>query len=257
MNYKLRENNLVAVFGDWHGNGQWAEKVLNRVGQMGVRKGVQVGDFGIFPGIETVRYLDQVNTACRKWGITLYTLRGNHDSNYWEHLLASEFSVSDIRTGGVYVRSHIVLLPRTGHFFLGERRCAVAGGAVSIDKRYRVPGQSWWPEEELTDREVDEFPERQVDILFTHDCSTRTPWGQRLKPDNDSHIHRQRIDRVLQKATPKVHFHGHMHEWYDWQNPLSPSGQGQWTQTYGLNMDGTSKSTGILDLDTLFFRLVI
>lgn len=257
MNYKLVEKNLIGVAGDWHGNGDWAERVIKRLADQGVRKIVQVGDFGLWPGMDGMRYLDQVNAHARRYGVKVMALMGNHDWNdEWGRLVDN--NPPELSTGGVYVRSHIVLLPRTGHFFLGDesvlRRVAVAGGAVSIDKRQRVMGTSWWAEEELTDREVDAFPERQVDILFTHDCSNRTPFKERIKPDLDSHIHRQRIDRVLAKTAPKLHFHGHMHEWYDWVNQTGPS---SYTQTYGLNMDGTSKSTGILDLTDLSFKVVI
>lgn len=248
----------IAIAGDWHGNGRWAERVIERVANRGVRHLFQIGDFGLWPGIGGVKYLDVVNSMARKTGVTVYALRGNHDWNWWEELLGSDFSVRDNITGGVYVRSHIVLLPRTGSFFLGfpeehRREIFVAGGAVSIDKSYRVVGESWWVEEQLTDAEVEAIPERRFDILLTHDCSNKTPFRDRLKPDLDSVAHRQRIDRVLAKTSPKVHFHGHMHTWYDWMNPVGPR---DWTQTYGLEMDGDQRATGILDLKTLEFNLL-
>ena len=253
MNYTLPKPELMAVFGDWHGDGAWAEKVLNRVGRMGVRNAVQLGDLGLWPGISGVRFLDIVNTACRKWGITLYAVRGNHDWNWWEELLESDFSVVDHQTGGVYVRSHIVLLPRTGEFVFQGKWFFVAGGAVSVDRQFR-DSSSWWVEEQLTDAEVDAVRERHYDVLLTHDASDKTPFQGRFKPDLESKIHRQRIDWVLNKTTPKMHFHGHFHTWYDWMNQTGP---GNWTQTYGLAMNGMSMSTGILNVKTMKFEVVI
>jgi hypothetical protein len=39
-----------------------------------------------------------------------------------------------------------------------------------------------------------------------------------LKNDPDSHIHRQKIDEVVHNTKAKIHFHGHMHDWYDYTN---------------------------------------
>lgn len=245
---------LIGVAGDWHADGEWGVKVINRLYTYGVRTLIQVGDFGLWPGISGVRYLDMLNEVCRQTGITLYTLRGNHDWNWWEELLGSDFSVRDHQTGGVHVRSHIVLLPRTGEFFLQGKSFYVAGGAVSIDKAWREPGRSWWVEEQLTDKEVDAVPEHHYDVLLTHDASDRTPFRDRMKPDLESVIHRQRIDRVLAKTAPDLHFHGHFHTWYDWTNQTGPD---NWTQTYGLAMNGMSMSTGILDTSTMKFQVVI
>ena len=58
-----------------------------------------------------------------------------------------------------------------------------------------------------------------TDVLLTHDCPTYAPFKGRLKNDPDSHIHRQKIDRVVESTKAKVHFHGHMHDWYDYENP--------------------------------------
>lgn len=242
------------IAGDWHGNAPWAQRVISLAAKNNIRTIFQVGDFGLWPGRSGMDFLDDVNTAARRHGITIRTLRGNHDWNEWERHVegVTQFNFDAI-TEGAYVRSHIVLMPRTTRFEFGDRQVQVAGGAVSIDKAWRRPGESWWAEEELTDAEVDAIEETKVDVLLTHDCSNRTPWGKRIKPDLDSQAHRQRIDRVLAKTSPEIHFHGHMHEWYDWMNPVNAT---QWTQTYGLSMDGAWNSQGILDFDTLKFEAV-
>ena len=54
------------------------------------------------------------------------------------------------------------------------------GGAVSIDKMYRTPYLSWWPEEEITYHDVDnalnnlEKVNNKVDYVITHCCDTPT-----------------------------------------------------------------------------------
>lgn len=248
----IAHRNRVGICGDWHGRAPWAERIIGLMARNDVHQVFQVGDTGIWPGHSGMEFLERTNEAARRHRTTIYALRGNHDWNLWEHLLADPYSIRDEDTGGVFVRSNMVLMPRTTRFTISGRTVQVAGGAVSIDKAWRT-SESWWAEEELTDAEVDAIEETKVDVLLTHDCSNRTPWGQRIKPDLDSQIHRQRIDRVLAKTSPEIHFHGHMHEWYDWQNMVNDT---QWTQTYGLSMDGAWNSQGILDFDTLEFEVV-
>ena len=54
------------------------------------------------------------------------------------------------------------------------------GGACSIDKTYRIPYSSWWPEEEITYHDIDnalanlERVNNKVDYVITHCCDTRT-----------------------------------------------------------------------------------
>jgi hypothetical protein len=84
---------------------------------------------------------------------------------------------------------------------------------------------------------------KKLDVLFTHDCSDRTPFGFNLVPDPDSKMHRQKIDRVLRATKPEVHLHGHMHRRYDWMNLVADD---HYTQTYGLDCDGTNWNMGVL-----------
>ena len=240
------------IAGDWHKQTRWAESVISLASAKGVSNIFQVGDFGLWPGRGGLDFLDDVNNSARGHNVVIRTLRGNHDSAEWERLLTNQdANRHDPITGGVYVRSRIVLMPRTARFDFGGKFFQVVGGAVSVDKDYRIPGESWWPEEEITDAEVDAIPAGKVDVLLTHDCSNRTPWRNRMKPDLDSVAHRQRIDKVLDKTTPDLHFHGHMHEWYDWENRV---GGDEWTQTYGLHRDSGQNAQGILDTDTMEFK---
>lgn len=162
----------IGIAGDWHQNHLWAAKTMTYFADRGVYNVFQVGDFGLFNDLGTHHLLDSVNYVCRDHGMTLYVLRGNHDSNYFEHVLSSPFYAKSNTTGGALVRSNIVFLPRTGRFEFGGRTFQIAAGAVSIDKGRRQLGKSWWVEEELTDAEVDRVPEKHCDILLTHDCFT-------------------------------------------------------------------------------------
>lgn len=244
----LVDNPLVGMLGDIHG-GVYT-KPLDVFHGNGVKVVFQVGDFGLFDNHITVEFLDALQAALQQRGITMYAIRGNHDSNRWEKLL--EIEPKDNATGGVFVRSNIVLMPRTGLALIryGERcrktrNLAYAGGARSIDKALRIPGVSWWPEEELTEVEVQYFPGTKADILITHDAPSNSPWPRPLIVDAASEAHRQKIDIIRDKCMPTLHFHGHMHMVMDWRD--------NGTRTCGLDCNGLPGSYGILDVDTMRF----
>ena len=43
------------------------------------------------------------------------------------------------------------LLPRPARLRIGGRKILSLGGAASVDREWRVPGVSWWPDEVITD----------------------------------------------------------------------------------------------------------
>ena len=88
------------------------------------------------------------------------------------------------------------------------------GGAVSIDKIYRTPYISWWPEEEITYRDIDNAisnlnkHNNKVDYVITHCCDTKTvmkAFGFRRDICTDQLTF---IDKVVEY---KQWFFGHYH----------------------------------------------
>lgn len=240
----------VLISGDWHGWKSAVAKACDVALVHGVHHIFQLGDMGLWPGPKGIKFLDDCQRLAEDHKLTIYALPGNHEDHIqWKHAFRPDPEpVRHAETGGVYVRSNVVLLPRATTFHWFGKTWAVAGGAVSIDRNMRVPFESWWPDEELEDWEADKL-QSKVDILLTHDASNMTPWGFQLVPHFGSQLHRQRIDRVLQQTRPEVHFHGHMHHKYDWMNNV----RGHYVQTYGLHCNGLPNSNGILDTKTLEF----
>jgi len=248
----------VLIAGDIHGNAYESIKLVSHAVSHNASVIIQCGDMGIWPGFDGIEYLDRLNYALREHNRNLLFVPGNHED--YDQLDWYEKNAPRSKAGQVYIRSHILMVPRgcywkwNGRYFMG------VGGAVSVDRQWRTRGKSWWPQEQLTDTEADgivaNMTDRRkngrpnIDYLFTHDCSDKTPFRDRLKPDVDSKIHRQRMDRVIKAVAPKFHFHGHMHTKYDWMNPV---GDDQWVQTYGLECDGMLNNWGILNTDTDHF----
>lgn len=243
------------IAGDWHGNTNVALAAINRAVEEGCELIIQLGDFGIWGRFEGLSYLDDLNYLLQRHNRRLLFVGGNHE-NY--DLIESWEKLNPRSTNGhVYVRSNILYIPRGCVWKWGGKQFLGLGGAVSVDKAWRVPGESWWWQEAITNDQMLEAVRnaegKKIDYMFTHDCSDRTIWKDRLKPDEDSRANRKRIDWVLDRVKPGMQFHGHMHTNYDWRlnhgRPFTDE-DGPYTQIYGLQKEGNQGAVGILDTET-------
>lgn len=260
----------IMVVGDTHGNLRSILPKIERAGDMGIQKILQVGDFGLWSHVfDGQVFLDEIQEAATRAKLTVHAIGGNHEN--WDHW---EWFVNNMPTshGWSMVRSRIGLAPRVHSWKWNNKQFVSAGGAVSVDKEWRLqkeagvgigwdgrqvkasgPRTLYWPNEEFTDADVQKIRMlgKKADYLITHDCSNNTPWQARLKNDPDSERHRRRIDEVIRLTNPGLHFHGHMHTKYDWINFAGETnGTPIYVQTYGLECDSDYYSWGILDTET-------
>lgn len=244
--------------GDTHGEFRNVKHKIDAAKAVGdIQRIVVLGDFGLWWGHDAIKYIDEINDYAKANNVQIFAIPGNHENyKWWNSVIEGAPATSK---GWAYLRTHVLLSPRVHDFVWGKKQFLVAGGAVSIDKDYRLQyyrdtgKQIWSKDEQLTDAEVDSILATRfaagspVDYLLTHDCSNMTPWKDRLKPDFDSQIHRQRIDKVLRAVKPNNHFHGHMHERYEWENRVDGD---KYTSTFGLECNTDPDSWGLLDLET-------
>jgi len=264
-------NNKIMLAGDTHGDFANVKHKVDWAVKAGVQRIVILGDFGLWWGYRGVEFIDQINDYAKRNNRQIFAIPGNHENyTWWNAVVDASRESEQTSHGWAYLRTHVLLSPRVHDFVWNGKQFVVAGGAVSIDKDWRVEyhrkkgKRIWHPDEQLTDAEVDALLSTRfgagvpVDYLLTHDCSDMTDFKYRLKPDHDSVIHRRRIDRVLKGIKPRFHFHGHMHEKYDWVNDRvhgysafsNEFYDGPSTRTYGLECNRDYNSWGILDLDT-------
>lgn len=267
----------ILVAGDTHGNTEFAMRHAINAREFGISHVVIVGDFGLWDHeLDGVQFLDDLSEVAARNHLNFYAIGGNHEN--WDNWNWYVENAPKDKRGFAYVRRHVLLAPKAHKWKWDGKQFICAGGAVSVDaenrrlmekgydiwrgrfNRSKAPGPRtmWWPNEQLTDEDVREIVSwhRTADYLFTHDCSNSTPWKNRLKDDPESQIHRQRIDRVIQATKPFMHFHGHMHEQYQWINSLRVDQSDEYpegwhdVETFGLEHNKRLNSWGVLDTQT-------
>ncbi len=178
-----------------------------------------VDDKGIHPVDHTDRYL-------LKWykekPFRILAVQGNHD-NYDMIEKLPEVEMYDGKV--LKLCENVYYLKRREIYSIEGKRFLVLGGAMSDDKPWRIPHESWWPQEEWTEAERDGFlfrlPTIQVDYVLSH-----TGPSAGIAPTDDffsNKVHLTELrqdstvvlnDEIDSKLSYKKWFFGHWHN--DW-----------------------------------------
>lgn len=204
------------MIGDMHGNSQYLCNNLLRWSEMiGCDRLIVLGDFGfLWPGEDTHRILDKLDRKLEQANQSLLFLPGNHEDHTKLDLIEG---VADINGDGHFeVRPRIHYTGRVNSWDWDGKRFGAVGGAVSIDRQWRLEEmgrggpRSWWPQETLSPDEIESAKGiGRVDVLLTHDAPTSFPL--RLKPDLESTANRQVMTDIGRALRPSIWFHGHYH----------------------------------------------
>lgn len=151
---------MIYVVGDLHGNFERLDTLRNYLNPDDTV--IQVGDFGFYPNHITRNYEFFEKYPCR-----ILAIDGNHE----------DFSyIQDIITDDVtHVIGKLHYVCRGTVLTIENKLFGFLGGADSIDSAYAVkggPAQSWWPEEQITQENVNSLiinvQDKQLDYLITH-----------------------------------------------------------------------------------------
>ena len=134
------------------------------------------GDFGFPWDFSTEECADIAWLESRPY--TVLFVDGNHERfDHWAE------RPMELWHGGLTQRlsdtSPIRRLTRGEVFELDGSTVFTMGGATSVDKEYRIPYSSWWPQELPDERNFEEVRAKlesmgwKVDYVITHTCSTR------------------------------------------------------------------------------------
>ena len=211
---------MIYDMGDTHGNQcKWTEQI-----EAVLRKGDTVivnGDFGVgFWGScsrsEKVFY-DYL--AARDY--TVLFIDGNHEN--FEKL--NGFPTETWHGGRVHkIRGNVIHLMRGEVYDIEGYTVFAMGGGYSMDKAYRMPGVSWWPQEMPSQEEYDnaaanlERVGNRVDFIITHTAPSETVYylstlrSLRIKNDVSEELPLNMfLDEIRHKVTYRHWYFGHFH----------------------------------------------
>lgn len=231
----------ILLAGDTHGNTRHMQYLIKTAKQQNCDRIFQLGDFGYWEHEPSGRlYLDEVQRAAEQARIVVYFLDGNHDKT---SLLLEKYTETDDESF-ILVRPR-VRYARRGHVWewAGKKFIAL-GGAYSVDKQYRLdieearrkPGALWFPEEEMSDADMEEFLLRapmSVDFIFAHDKPLMSKPGWNRKDLKECHPNQARLQMAVNVLKPRLFAHGHLHHRYD-DAIMTPHGN---THVMGLDAD--------------------
>ncbi|QLF83398.1 metallophosphoesterase [Rhodococcus phage NiceHouse] len=237
----IEQHNGVVAAGDWHGNKRYALAAIEHTDKIGCKTIVHTGDFGYHFG---TAFLDDLNKELVKRDMYLYFVDGNHE-NF--HVLYTYEIAED---GTRPLRDRIIHLPRGFRWVWDDEIWLALGGAVSVDKEWRVPGQEWWSEEQLSFGDVLTASRAEADIMITHDCPSGieiaiiqgNPHGFPANVIREADAHRDTMQLVVNEVKPKLLIHGHYH--YKYNDVLI--GEDYVTKVHGLDCDGGPLSRNIM-----------
>lgn len=198
----------LLLVGDLHGDLADASRAIYHAQDLRVDEIVQLGDWGfLWPGRDDVANLEHMLFES---DVHMRFLDGNHDDH--PRLRAYPEGERNVSPHLTYQRRGSV------HAYPDGTRAAFLGGAVSIDRKHRVEGRSWWLEERTTDEEADRLGPAHV--LFTHDAPRLphmiSPLNVRAL-DDASEENRRVIERAMARTGASMLVHGHFHVRYSSQ----------------------------------------
>lgn len=239
----------VLVLGDMHGNlFSWGRTVIPAIRRHRPDVIVQVGDFGFGWDENYLEALDCILDDASAPDVVW--LDGNHEGFDALEEIGAFGAESATRTS-----ERTWYLPRGYTWEWQGRHCMSMGGAYSVDKPYRTPHVDWWPQEEITDADVQRAQDAgHVDVLFAHDAfagykvpGPHAAWKQAGEFDRLSLPNRLRTLDVAGSAKPSLYIHGHYHYCYE----LDARAHGHEMHVIGLNMQDDIGSMMLLEFPSL------
>lgn len=205
----------VLIVGDIHG-------AFNRLKDLIVKMQIEncclicVGDLGIgfqYSEEGERKGIEALNSFFAERSILFMSIRGNHDA-------------PDYFDGSVNL-SNFKLLPDYTRIKINGEEFLFVGGAISIDRLWRVPNLSYWEDEAFV---LKPDLASKCDVLITHSApywigsfnkESIASWCEKDKTLWDEcYKERMEIDELMKLCQPKKSYHGHFHSsyWVDFRD---------------------------------------
>ncbi len=260
---RYREGMRVLFAGDWHGDEEWAAKVIDRAAAEGCGTVVQLGDFGFGffrlgddpgePGDWAPRcpFARAVSALATRAGVRVVFVDGNHDNAVLLGRLA-ELRPGRSEEGFVLVEDRLWWAPRGHRWEWDGVRFGALGGAFSVDRHRRTRGLDFWVEETTSAADVARLGPGRLDVLVCHDAPVR-PEGfeplPRQSPRQIDEASRAQVAAAVTATSPRLVVHGHWHHRYSAEF-ATPAGLAR-VEGLASNLEGDARSLLLLDTNAL------
>ncbi len=201
---------MIYITGDTHGDIDYIKLLTLKERHVTFNDYLIIcGDAGICWSIESLEYHLQLY---RDIGCTIIFIDGNHE-NF--SMLNNYPKVEYLGAIMHQIDEHIFHVLRGEIMHINNLSFLCIGGAVSIDKIYRIPYISWWSEEEINYHDVDNAinnlnkVDNKVDYVITH-CADAVTVMNAFGYGNDTCTNQLKfIDKYV---SYKHWFFGHYHK---------------------------------------------
>lgn len=192
-------NKKVIVTGDIHNDFGSLNSLINKKDPDLV---ICAGDFGYWPGVKWAKELSFIKPKNAK----ILWCDGNHE-NHW--------AIRDRTTDEL--APNIFYMPRGSTYTLDDGRVILfMGGAYSIDKQWRKIGIDWFPEETISQKDLNNLPDVKVDIFITHTCPTELVNDLKINyPEKSFEPSNHALSELWKHYKPSTWIFGHWHQYLE------------------------------------------
>lgn len=210
--------NRIFITGDTHGTIDFAKLTIKH---FPFQKELDKSDVLIICGDAGLCWTgDKDDKWLQQWyedkNFTTLVIDGNHEN----HVLISELPVIEKFGGKVHQISNSVFYAIRGEIYkINEKKILTCGGADSRDKEWRTEGKSWWPQEQITSKDIShaiynlEQNDFYVDYIISHTGGSEVCRQLGFAPT----VSDEWLDKILEAARYSKHYLGHYHldKWID------------------------------------------
>lgn len=181
---------MIYVMGDIHGCFSKINKFINQ--KKDVTHILQCGDFGYWPRTSMSKIKNK--------DVKIHWCDGNHED--FKTLIDKNYKPNLGRNVFYQKRGSYITLP-------DGRNVLFMGGGLSIDKEYRTEDETWFKEEILTENDLLNLPDVNIDIVISHTA----PEEFFVFPKDEFEIDPSRriLSYILDKYRPDNWYFGHFH----------------------------------------------
>ena len=205
---------MIYVTGDTHGD---FDRIAHFCAQMNTKSSdimIILGDAGInfYGGWRDLHKKEFIS----RLPITLFCIHGNHEQR---PATIPTYSEQEWHGGIVYVEAQFpsILFAKDGEVYdLNGLQAIAIGGAYSIDWMLRIPGRSWWPDEqpspEIKARVEAKLQQLDwnVDVVLSHTVPLKYEPVEVFLPGIDQ----QRVDKSTEQWLDRIEDRLQYGKWY-------------------------------------------